>query len=232
MSRIIIEYSSKSLFEKIINDVMHQDFFLDFKFRKRDSFLYKVTEYGRCGIELDHWRSADLVSETECLLIYPMYGIRFDILHKWFEKFNVKPLQIQRDDFSVGFSGIMLSMQDTFQFRYDGIGYEKTFHQFYSVLSECAKRTFDCNSTLPHLYDNIIEPILNGKKEMPDLGADWVFLYLTLCKIVAPDNYFKFKQMVLKRVDELYYRKYREPNINKYYDKLEDILSYLESINF
>ena len=72
-----------------------------------------------------------------------------------------------------------------------------------------------------------IQPILDGEVELPDVGANWVFIDLTLCKLVRPDNYRQLKKILLDRVEFMYNR--GEPNIKEYYEQLDEILSYLEN---
>jgi hypothetical protein len=72
-----------------------------------------------------------------------------------------------------------------------------------------------------------IQPILDGEAELPDVGANWVFIDLTLCKLVGPDNYRQLKKILLDRVEFMYNR--GEPNIKEYYEQLDEILSYLEN---
>ena len=138
---------------------------------------------------------------NRAIVIYPIYGVRFDVLSKWFENFSVKNIQDQRDRPSIAFTGNMLSMQDKFYFRLD-------------------------YSSLDKLYNKTILPILNGKANLPDVGADWIFIDLALCKLVNPTNFDKLKQIILSHVKIMYERK--EPNILDYYDQLEHIFHYLE----
>ena len=102
-----------NLFDEIINDLTRTGPFVEYKFRKRDSTLLLKREGKRQSIELDHW----IDHSTSSLVIYAIYGVRFDILHKWFEKFSFNTLQDQRDWTSVAFSGNMLGQQDEFHFK-------------------------------------------------------------------------------------------------------------------
>ena len=72
------------IFDKIIKDLLNLDFFSEYKFRKRDSSFLLKTKGGKQFIEMDHW----IDEATSSLVIYPIYGVRFDILSKWFEKFS------------------------------------------------------------------------------------------------------------------------------------------------
>lgn len=58
-------------------------------------------------------------------------------------------------------------------------------------------------------------------------GADWIFEYLLLTKLVDRDNYDNTKKVILERAEEM--NKRDEPNIIEYYDKLDEILFYLET---
>lgn len=98
--------------------------------------------------------------------------------------------------------------------------------RFYAKVQKCAEYVFSEYSSLDKLYNKTILPILNGEVSLPDVGADWIFIDLALCKIVNPSNFHKLKQIILSHVRKMYMRK--EPNILDYYDNLEDILQHLE----
>ncbi len=210
------------IFDKIIKDLLNLDFFSEYKFRKRDSSFVLKTKGGKQIIEMDHW----IDEATSSLVIYPIYGVRFDILSKWFEKFSVKNLQDQRDGASIDFSGEMLSIQDEFYFNLNGEKYATDFNELQAKVQKCAEYVFSEYSSLDKLYNKTILPILNGEVSLPYVGADWIFIDLALCKIVNPSNFHKLKHIILSHVRKMYMRK--EPNILDYYDNLEDILQYLE----
>lgn len=67
-----------NLFDEIINDLTQKEPFVEYKFRKRDSMLLLKNGGKRQSIELDHW----IDHSTSSLVIYAVYGVRFDILHK------------------------------------------------------------------------------------------------------------------------------------------------------
>lgn len=210
------------IFDKIIKDLLNLNFFSEYKFRKRDSSFLLKTKGGKQIIEMDHW----IDEATSSLVIYPIYGVRFDILSKWFEKFSMKNLQDQRDGASIDFSGDMLSMQDKFYFNLNGEKYATDFNELQAKVQKCAEYVFSEYSSLDKLYNKTILPILNGEVSLLDVGADWIFIDLALCKIVNPSNFHKLKQIILSHVRKMYMCK--EPNILYYYDNLEDILQHLE----
>ena len=81
-------------------------------------------------------------------------------------------------------------------------------------------------TTFNKLYNKIIVPVLNGDAQLPDVGSDWIFIYMALCKLVNPTNFHKLKLIIQSHVEKMYTR--QEPNILDYYDNLEDIFHYLE----
>lgn len=129
----------------------------------------------------------------------------------------------------MSFCGEMLHTDDKFYFYKD----ESNFIKEVKKLTECVKKAsrtvFDAYSSLEKAYDMEIEPILNGTKELPDIGADWFFENLTLCRLVHPENYERLKEIHLKQARYMYDR--GEPNITAYYDRLDEILTYLENLN-
>ncbi|UFH58047.1 hypothetical protein [Sulfurovum mangrovi] len=94
------------------------------------------------------------------------------------------------------------------------------------------EKFFNKYRSLENLYAALIVPVLEGKKEFPDVGADWIFEYLTLTKLVDRAKYEKVKELILDRIDFLLYRRSRYPelNIKEYEDKLDEIFEYLEAL--
>lgn len=211
------------LFEQIITDLKNSNFFSEFKFRKRDSSLLRKTSEGIQYVQLDHWYDHEMSS----LVIYPIYGVRFDVLLKWFEKFSVKTLQDQRDRPSISFTGNMLSQQDKFYFPLTTDNYNQEFDNLETHLINCSEYVFSTYSSLSALYNREIEPILHGSSKLPDVGADWIFIDLALCKLVKPQNLQTLKQIIFDHAKQMYEN--QEPNIMDYYDRLEDIFHYLET---
>lgn len=210
--------TNKELFLLAIEQLKTESFLKGFKFRKRDSSFIQQEGGLRRHIELDHW------SKEGVLIIYPIYMVRFDILLKWFEPYNVKSPQARQDNPSIGFTGDMLGRQDEFRIT------ESTFKQDYTTLrdslAECSDMVFSSYSSLREMYDRVIIPILEGKRALPDVGADWAFKYLTLTRIVSPKDYAAVKALVLAQVHKMADRP--EPNIMDYISRLDEIINVME----
>ena len=76
------------------------------------------------------------------------------------------------------------------------------------------------------MYDRRIVPILEGKQQLPDIGADWAFEYLTLTRIISPKDYEIVKAVIIKQIEWM--NKRQEPNIVEYYPRLEEIIDSME----
>lgn len=233
--------SSKEMFTDIVSKLSIDPYFQNFKFRKKDSVFMKNDK--KLGISkrisLDHW--GDPI--CKCLTIRPAYRIRFDILHKWFEMFSFRPLKVQREDRSVGFSTSMIFDEEIDGFRYgdtdtylfllydNSAGFEERFEIFKRDIKYCSEYVFENFGNLKKMYFHCIIPILEGGLEtMSDIGVSDLFIYLTLCKIVNPSVYGEFKELALKRTREMIDK--GEPNYVEYESKLDDIFNCLESIDF
>lgn len=214
-------------FDKIVSELQSDTYFQKFKFRKRDGSFRLKTNYGVQSIELRHWNYGNLSLE-----IQPQYHIRFDILSKWFEKFSYRTITSQRDDSQIGFDGQMLGRQNLFDFEYydSSTKYHNEIINLKKTIKDCSTEVFDKYSTLEKCYNNIIIPMLNNGKKLPGIGVEWLFESLTLCKILHPENYDKLKHILLKHAEHM--MTYKEPNMSMYYDKLNEILSYLENYDF
>ena len=210
--------TNKELFLTIVERLRAEPFLNGFKFRKRDSSFIQQKGDLRRHIELDHWNKEGV------LIVYPIYMVRFDILLKWFEPYNVKSPQDQQDNPSIGFTGNMLGRQDKFRIT------ESTFEQDYTTLrdslSECSDIVFSSYNSLRDMYDRVIIPILESKQALPDVGADWAFKYLTLTRIESPEDYPAVKELVLAQVHKMADR--HEPNIMDYISRFDEIISVME----
>lgn len=210
--------TNKELFLTIVERLKTEPFLKGFKFRKRDSSFIQQEGDLRRHIELDHWNKEGV------LIVYPIYMVRFDILLRWFEPYNVKSPQTQQDNPSIGFTGNMLGRQDEFRIT------ESTFEQDYTTLrdslAECSDMVFSSYSSLREMYDRVIIPILEGKRALPDVGADWAFKYLTLTRMVSPKDYAAVKALVLAQVHKMADR--HEPNIMDYISRLDEIINVME----
>ena len=217
----------KTYFDRLASELLEDPYFQKFKFRKRDSSLILKTKYGMQFIELNHWNYWNLT-----LVIHPQYLVRFDVLNKWFEKYSFKTLKDQRDGCYVGFTGYMLERQDSFEFSYNEseVQYRNKLQKLKECIIECSEFVFEEYSTLEKSYQKEVVPILDGRKTLPNVGADWFFENLTLCLIVQPENYEALKKIQLKHAEIMYKR--GEPNISAYYERLPEILAYLESLKF
>lgn len=210
--------NNQDIFQIIVERLKTEPFLKGFKFRKRDFSFIQEKGGLRRHIELDHW------SKEGVLIVYPIYMVRFDILLKWFEPYNVKSPQAQRDNPSVGFSGNMLGQQDKFKIVEASLQHD--FTTLCDTLAKCSNIVFSSYTSLNDMFERDIIPILEGKRTLPDVGADWVFKYLTLTRIISPKDYPTVKALVLAQVHKMVDR--HEPNIIEYIPQLDEIINTME----
>lgn len=213
-------------FEAIILNLKKEPFLKDFIFRKRDASFINKFEGGCYRIELEHW--------TECgdLYIRPLFAVRFDFAHKWFEKFSFKDISVQRDNYVVGYQGEMLGYKDVYTFKDDSSSLIQEYIELSDMLKKCSSYVFKEYATPRDVYNNKILPLIDGKIKMPEGGIDWFFEYLTICKVIAPKNYDKLKEMLLRHADwRMTHYRIPEPNMAYYYDHLDEIFGFLESLS-
>lgn len=221
---------SDILFDRIVQKLKTDTYFSAFSFRRRDDCLIKKTASGFEAIELQHWKGFDLSRNEVALVIKPLYLKRFDVLHRWFEKFSFKSILDQRANYSIGFDGKMLNKTEKFYFLIDGKDFENDFNIFKKEVINNSNFVFDEYSDIYHLYQYYIEPVLNKGAELPNVGADWVFEYLTITKLVKGEYYNLVKTLLKEQVNKLNDR--GEPNIIEYYPKFNEIVNYLENQKF
>lgn len=212
---------ARDLFNRIVSDIEAANILPGYKFRKRDSRFILKTEWGQIFVELDHWSYFGYV-----LTIRIIFMVRYDILHKWFEKYSKLTIRDQRDR-GTFFSSPNIRMKDEFEFYQDGHNYKEECTSLINTLKSMIEYTHSTYASLQKGFSKRILPILQGKAELPDGAAEWAFHYLAMCLLCAPERYEEFKAMVLKRLEWLNNR--NEPNVIKYYADLDKILAYLET---
>lgn len=211
--------TNQEIFQAVVERLKADPFFYGFKFRKRDFTFSRQKNNVRWSIELEHW------SKDGLLVVYPIYMVRFDILLKWFEPYSFKSLQDQRDNPSVAYSGDMLGCHNEFAITENN--FEHEYSALRDVVVKCSDIVFPSYTSLRDLFDHEIAPILEGKHELPDVGADWVFKYLTLTRIVSPENYPLVKDLVMSQVHKMAER--HEPNITEYIPQIDEIIKAMET---
>lgn len=210
--------TNRELFLTVVERLKAEPFLKGFEFRKRDYSFIQQVEGLRRHIELDHWTKGGV------LIVYPIYMVRFDILLKWFEPYNVKSRQTQQDNPSVGFTGNMLGRRDKFTISEANL--ECDYSKLCVTLADCSGIVFQAYTSLRDMFDREIIPRLEGKRALPDVGADWAFKYLTLTRIVSPEDYPAVKELVLAQVQKMANR--HEPNVIDYFSRLDEIISVME----
>ena len=126
----------------------------------------------------------------------------------------------------------MLGFDDVYTFYSDLSNFDEEYQKLSEMIRKCASYVFTKYATPKDVYNDKILPVLKGIKELPDLGAEWLFEYLARCKVVEPENDNKLKDLSLKRAEWLIkHYKFTEPNMAMYYDRLDEILGYLESLS-
>ncbi len=215
----------------IISEAVASDaFFKDFFVRKKDGSIICKTEYGYKRVQFQHYNTYDLVRDDLALEMKPVYGVRFNVLHKWFEKYQVRPLNYVRDEESVAFSGNQFGEREDYYFLENRYEYEKDLRVLRTEVVKNAKFIFSKYSSLQDYYRYIVVETINGRRKFLDIGIEWAMDFLTATKIAAPSDYQRVKEVVLQRIEMLNNR--NEPNIIKYYDDLPMILEDLESTDF
>ena len=211
-----------NVLELIIKDIKSDVFFKDYKYKRAlfDFFLMRDDSF--LSIVIGHKR--DWLNDA--IVISPVFGKQFFILTRWFEKFSFKTLQDQRTNDNVAFSNKNFGLDDI-SFKYDLSDYDEKIQYLIKVIKELVTRFDQDYATLEDFYNRDVVPKLDGIQQFKTFGADWIFQYLTLGHLVDPDRYPELKAKLLEHVEWMHSRK--EPNVARYYDRLDEIISYMEN---
>lgn len=156
--------------EAIANFLLEDKFFEGFKLRKKDLSLIKKSSIGYEIVELQNWVDMNSSNGEKNVVIHPLYLKRFDVLHKWFEKFSFKTLSDQRGSYSVGFSGSMLNTKNNYHFPLsEDINSE--WEVFKNDIITNAGNVFNKFQNIKDVYKHIVYPAVTGKTPLPDGGG-------------------------------------------------------------
>ena len=212
------DVTAQGLLGKVIERLKSEPCLNTFKLRKRDMTFYWQDDDNRRYIKLENWM------DDGAIVIRPAYKVRFDILSNWFRPFSAKKLREHLEQPSVAFTGEAFGCQDKY------IITEENFEQDYSVLrdefSKCMFTLCSSYATMRDMYDNEIIPILEGKRAFPDNSAERMFQYLTLAKVVSPNDYPKVKELILSQIHILAEK--QDPYIIEYLPRLDEIIAAME----
>lgn len=229
-TNITVNNMNKKDVINIMGAIVSDSYFREFVVRKSDASIIRKLPFGFMRVIPRYYNTYDLVRDDLALEITPFYEIRFNVLHKWIEKYSKRALQYQRDDYSIAFWGDKLGTTNEFFFLENREDFEIDFQKLYIDIVRNAKHVFSKYSSLDSYYDYCINDVLNGKRQFPDEGFEWVIEHLIATRIVAPSNYERVKEHVLQRVDWMMDR--GNPNMELYYNDLPMILGDLESTDF
>lgn len=217
--------TKKELSTQIVNDLMKNPFFDGYSIRKKDmSIIFKTKEITK-SLEFQ------LSSITDGFFVFPYYFIRYDVLRNWFEKrHSLNSFKDSKKIMSFTFFGKKLDVKNEFRFKEDWSNYDKEFIIMEKVIMSCCEFVFNKLGTLKGCYENLIMPIIQDKSGFQNVGFEWVVDMITLCRIVAPNEYPLFKIMIMSQLQCMFNN--GEPNVEMYYDKLDEIFFDLESQDF
>ena len=224
-----------SLKGDIIPKLNNEDYFKSFKYRKSDNTLTLKTKEGFNQIEFyskrtvdkrkgDHSQYGEFAIEIE-----PVYGIRYNILSKWFEKYSFKSLSDQGNNITIMANGIDFNSQKEFYFLENGKFFNEDYFNFKKQITDNSILYFDKYKSVEDYYKFEIIPIFNNQKKILDCGSDWIFEYLTAVKLFDKNRFQEMVSILKKQIE--YMNSRNEPNVAKYNGKFDEIFDYLYNLD-
>lgn len=224
-----------SLKGDIIPKLNNEDYFKSFKYRKSDNTLILKTKEGFNQIEFyskrtvdkrkgDHSQYGEFAIEIE-----PVYGIRYNILSKWFEKYSYMSLSDQRNNPTIMANGLNLRKQRDFIFLENGSDFKNDYQYFKNEIVENSILYFEKFKTLDNYYRFEVLPVFENNKILPNFGDDWIFEYLTAVKLFDKNRFQEMVSILKKQIE--YMNSRNEPNVAKYNGKFDEIFDYLYNLD-
>ena len=185
----------------ILPRLQNEDYFLKFKFIKSQTAFRQKTDFGFYNIEIYSHKSYDLNRDKPALEIHPVYGVSFDLVTKWYEKFSFKSLSDQRNNLTVAADGKTLNTVDKFYFLDSRTELDNEFSIFCSSVRNISTDYFSKYKTLDDYFANDVLPVLNRERKMHDVGADWIFEYLAAVKLFRFDRFDEMTKLLKNQIE-------------------------------
>ena len=219
-----------AIFERLVDDLSKESFFEDYKYLKSKSrFVLQKGDDILYIINLSR-RWANGLGD---LILIPSFGVRYESITKWTEKFSCKRVSDFKNYYNVGYSLGMLTGVEEIRLNLVGEGYFELYPIIRDTIKACASYVFSRYDSLKHYFEYDILPKIEGRMNLRSDCGDWAFSYLAACKLVAPQLYPKLKKMIMDKIDEMYLyfngRKIRDGYAALYDGRWEEIFDYLEN---
>ena len=212
----------------MVSKYLGEPLFEGFAVRKSDCCLIQKNALGYRKVVFDRYVSFD--RNELALEITPTYAVRYNILHKWIEKYSVRTLKDQRGDGSVSFTGDMLGRTECFYFPLSGKDFYKDSQLLKREVFRNAEYVFSQFGTLKKFYENHVQLHIANKCKFFSQDIDWGIEMLIATRLIAPEDYEKNKQVIMNRFEEI--NALKDPNIEFYYDRLPEIIADMEQTEF
>ena len=214
----------------MISEYLAEPIFAGFKVRKSDCSLVCKTASGFREVMFDRYPGYDLDRKALALEVTANYSIRYNVFLKWFEKYSVKDLKVQRQIPSLGFDNGMLGGERTFCFLEDGRGFKSDAAKYRREVLKNATYVFTNFGTLNDMYRNYIIPHIADNCKFFFHNVEWGLEMMVITRLIAPEDYEKNKQVIMNRFEEI--NALKDPNIEFYYDRLPEIIADMEQMEF
>jgi hypothetical protein len=225
-------YNSK---EDVLQKLLYEDFFKNFTSQKNRNRIFLKNKEGFNDITFQLKRTVDnrLWDKSKfgllAVSITPIFGVRFDILSNWFEKYSTKSLHDQRNNPTVCSGTLISKSPKEFYFLENKKDFQKDYTYFKEEVISNATTFFNKYSCLDNYYLHDVLPMFTNEKEIIGSGSDWIFQYLTAVKLIEPNRFNEMATILKKQIEFMNNRS--NPNIKPYYEKIDEIFDYLQKLN-
>ena len=230
--------NKNEMFNLIVERLSKEEFLKDFKFLKTYSGFKLKTRHGFLGLILESHRcpswqmkslNGDAVTSDFCI-VEPFVGCQHEIknyghVDKWLDPFFPG---------IASHGSINLVIDPTDVGTYYGYNFslaKENFEAEYNLLRRCAERMlnhfYENYSDLRAFYEKKVKLFLGEFDiKLYQHGTGWVFRYMFITKLVAPDDYSKMKENLMWVLNDLKERK--EANFDKYEYRIPEMIEALE----
>lgn len=214
------------LFDVVKSLLLQEPEFDGFVYRRKDNRFVLKFNGGIFFIELAHYE--EMYAPLD---IWGAIYVNYNICSEWFEKFRIETLPVHCDRL-LEESFFIASLDRRHSLRKKKELFDSDYLQLRSSLIYIMREYIPKYSSLKKLYEARVLPIITGEKYLPEYwtGIETEFEYLTICRIVAPENYEKLKELVIMNFRLKYLEK--EDNYMLYHQEIEEIFTYFESLDF
>jgi len=206
--------------------------FIGYKFKKGKNTFIKYTNNGFGMLVFAVTDDFNLSKNEVCWKIDANFFVRFDIIHQWFEPFDIRDKKDLKNVWSKGES-INTNFKSNLSIDVDDVDAKNKIKKIALIIVKEFTNFINENNTLEKLEKAILPKQISELEDISDykyFNVNYAIVILSLAKILKRSDFENIINISRDKINQLV--KVGDPMAKVYINKFEDIIYKLQSNEF